>query len=164
MVNLSKALLKEFQNTQVMPMDSVNRKPVEIIVEFHTMEQLPKVNPESEGKFSVQVILYDKDDLENVYVGHYDFELEMWIPYSENQCDFACWCYPPNPNLYLQVEGRANRKGLAVVPIGLGKPEKDNGFFDDNGWHQDHICKNFRTEHGSFICNDCGKSKRTITV
>ena len=41
MVNLSKALLKEFQNTQVMPMDSVNRKPVEIIVEFHTMEQLP---------------------------------------------------------------------------------------------------------------------------
>jgi hypothetical protein len=120
------------------------------IFEFNPMTEFPKVNPESEGAFSVQVLLYDIDDTNNVYIGHYDFELKIWLPYSETECQFACWCYPPLPDAkFIQSYGRVVRHQINSDVIA--------------DFVNTHVCDKFKIVDNKFVCSQCGKSRKSIS-
>ena len=66
-------------------------------VNFYQMDQYPTSNPEA-PEMSVQVILYDKDDIQNTFIGFYNFDLGKWLSFGDDfDTEFQCWCYPPKP-------------------------------------------------------------------
>lgn len=112
-------------------LDSIKSKYMLNNRTFFSMDEFPLPNPEAPD-MSIQVLLYDKDDLNNVYVGFYNFDLKKWLAFGneENVSEFACWCFVPKPDRYRQMIGRVPRntqiEDIVVIDEAEIKPKVYN--------------------------------------
>lgn len=66
---------------------------------FFPMTEKP-VRDESDPSFSQTVIIYG-DQKNVVELGYFDFEEDEWLHFGQNLFMLKCWCYIPNPDMFI---------------------------------------------------------------
>lgn len=72
---------------------------------FHKMQDFPKQATDLKGNlesFSIPVLVFDKDEPNFCEIGHYNFDTKTWSHFGENSMKLICWCYLPNPSIFLK--------------------------------------------------------------
>lgn len=64
-------------------------------MKFYPMHEKP-VPDESDNSFSKTVIIYG-ENMNDLGLGYFDFEMNEWLHLGENTFLLKCWCYVPDP-------------------------------------------------------------------
>ncbi|RWW91829.1 hypothetical protein [Flavobacterium cerinum] len=69
---------------------------------FFPMATKP-VRDESDPSFSKTVLIYG-NERNLVELGYFDFEVDQWSHFGKNLFLLKCWCYIPNPAMYINTK------------------------------------------------------------